>query len=84
MAHSGLVESILSCNIAAWYCNLNIKSKNELSITVNIAGKVIGKSQRQLCYADSSHPLHCTEFELLPSVSPFSVPRASWEFRRGL
>lgn len=70
---------------------MNVKSKNKLSITVNIAGKVIGNSaiyltvlRKARCItADSSHPLH-SEFELLPSVSPFSVPRASWEFTRGL
>jgi len=44
----GLVESILQFNITAWYGNLNVKDKNKLSKIVNIAGKVIGKSQRQL------------------------------------
>ena len=49
MAYRSLVESILSFNITAWYGNLSVKNKNKLSKIVNIAEKVIGKSQKQLC-----------------------------------
>lgn len=85
-----MVESILQFNITAWYGNLNVKDKNKLSKIVNIAGKVIVKSQRQLgdvfdravlrkarqISADTLHPLN-SEFELLPSGRRFRVPRAS-------
>ena len=43
------VESILSFNITAWYGNLSRQGENKLSRIVNVARKVIGKSQRQLC-----------------------------------
>lgn len=90
MAYRGLVESILQFNITAWYGNLNVKDKNKLSKIVNTAGKVIGKSQRQLgdvfdkavlrkarqISTDTLHPLN-SEFELLPSGRRFRVPRAS-------
>ena len=90
MAYRSLVESILSLNITTWYGNLSVKSKNKLSKIVNIAGKVISKSQKKLCNifdsavhrkakhitADTSHPLH-SEFELLLSGHRFRVPRTS-------
>ncbi len=49
LAYRSPDNSILSFNITAWYGNLSVKSKNKLYKTVNIAGKGIGKSQKQLC-----------------------------------
>ncbi|KAK0136900.1 hypothetical protein N1851_026922 [Merluccius polli] len=57
MAYKSLVESILSFNITAWYSNLSVKNKNMLSEIVNIAEKVIGKSQKQLCSIWGKLPL---------------------------
>lgn len=47
IAHSTLVESIFTFNITAWYSNLSVKSENQA--LHNITGKIIGKSQKQLC-----------------------------------
>lgn len=48
-AYEGLVESILQFMITARYENMSAKDKNEVSKIVNVAGKVIGKSQKHLC-----------------------------------
>lgn len=89
MAYRSLFESILSFNVTAWYDSLSVKSKNTLSKIVNIARKVIGKSQKQLCNifdsavqrkgkyiaADTLQPPD-SEFILLPSGRQFRAPKA--------
>ena len=86
--YKSLIESVLSFNISVWFGHLSVKNRSKLSRVVNIASKIIGKSQDPLIniynlnikkkantiVADQSHPLHAC-FEKLPSGRRFRVPR---------
>lgn len=90
MVYKNLIEGILTFNMAMWYGNLNTKGRCKLQRIVNLASKIIGKTQKQLSCIykdvlrkkavkianDPSHPL-CSEFELLPSGRRYKVPKAN-------
>ena len=84
-----LIESILMFNSVAWYGNLTVRDKSRLNKVVNVAGKVVGRKQKQpselynvimkkkadrIVY-DQSHPLNGS-FELLPSGRRLRAARA--------
>ena len=45
----GLFESFLSFNIVTWYGNLSVKDRAQLAQVINMASKIIGAKQKQLC-----------------------------------
>ena len=87
MVCKSLVERVLTFNITVWYSNLSVANRNKLTRVVNMAGKIIGKKQNQLCdlyniatrrkakaiVSDTSHPLHL-HFEKMPSGRRYRVP----------
>ena len=42
-----LIESILMFNSVAWFGNLAVRDKSRLNEVVNVAGKVVGRKQKQ-------------------------------------
>ncbi len=82
LVYQSLVESVLTCDIYAWYGHLGAKNKTRLAKIINMASKIIGKEQKQLggiykihvkrkaqrILADPGHPL-ADEFIKLPSGS---------------
>ena len=78
--YRSLIESILMFNAVSWYGNLSVKDKARLNRVVNVAGKVVGRNQKQpselygvavkkkanKIVGDRTHPLNDC-FELLPS-----------------
>ena len=87
--YRSLIESILTFSITAWYGNLSVKSKTQLSRIVNQASKIIGKKQIPVSdlykeftrrkagriLRDPTHPLH-DSFETLPSGRRLRAPLA--------
>ena len=87
MVYRSLVESILCFNIVTWFGNLGVKDRNRLNRIVNLASKVIGKTQKPIIeiykdfvktkakkiMSDNSHPM-CRLFQLLPSGRRFRTP----------
>ena len=84
-----LVESVLSFNIVTWYGNLSVKNRARLAPVVNMASKIIGVEQKQLCdlyhlsvsrkslsiLHGKTHPLNFC-FQHLPSGRRLKVPLA--------
>ena len=49
LVYRSLIESILTFNIVMWYGNLSVKHRDLLARVVNMASKVVGRQQLQLC-----------------------------------
>ena len=95
MVYRSLVESILTFNIVTWFGNLSVKDRARLTRVVNLAGKIIGRTQKPLTdiyhqatkrkavkiISDPVHPLH-SSFQLLPSGRRFRVPLAKRNMHR--
>ena len=83
------LESIIRYGIAAWYGNLTVQSRSQITSLVRTAMKIMGvrnhpslqmlyeqsvTRQAQKIVSDPTHILH-QEFQLLPSGRRFRVPR---------
>lgn len=66
--NQAVLESLIRFSITAWFANLSLQLKNKLSQLIHTAWKIIGVKEHL------SHVLH-TEYELLPSIRRFRVPR---------